>query len=277
VSGRLARAGLLIAGLALACAAGSSASVRPRKHNAARRERSTASEVVVPRGQPVEIAFANDPGIGFASDLANAVQMAVDAEPDVRGFPVRVNVVNAATCGNPPTAAAAAVGAANAITADRQNVAVLGQVCSFGFAQALPIYESAGVVTITGSATSPSLPAAAPTVFDRTTVDDTSFDTWYATVSTLPSDLAWRQAYSRRFGTAPSEFADLYYDAATLLIRDLQRVSRIDSLHNLVVSREDLATMVRSTTGFQGVSCTVTIDASTGNRIDDPIALAKCA
>jgi ABC-type branched-subunit amino acid transport system substrate-binding protein len=203
--------------------------------------------------------------------------MAVDAHPSVRGFPIQINTVNAPTCGNPPTAAAAATAAATTITDNVQNVAVLGQICSFGFAQALAIYEQHGVVTITGSATNPSLPASGPSVFNRTTVDDNGFDQWYATISTLPSDLAWRQAYTLRFGSTPSEFADLYYDAAGLLIRDLQRVSTINADHDLVIQRETLATAVRATTSYQGVSCTVSIDANTGNRVNDPTALTRCA
>src|SRR5262249_26874312 len=110
-----------------------------------------------------------------------------------------------------------------------------------------------------------------------TTVNDNGFDEWYATISTLPSDVAWRQAYRLRFGSAPSEFADLYYDAAGLLVRDLQRVSTIDANHDLVIQRGSLANAVRSTTNYQGVSCTVSIDASTGDRINDPTALTRCA
>jgi ABC-type branched-subunit amino acid transport system substrate-binding protein len=167
-------------------------------------------EVVVPRGQSLQIAFVNDSGSGFATSLANAVQRAVEAHPSLRGFPIEINPVNAQTCGDPATAGAVATAAASSVTANLQNVAVLGQVCSFGFAQALAIYEQAGVVTLSGSATNPTLPSAAPTVFDRTTLDDNGFDLWYATVATLPSDFAWRQAYSHEFGGAPADFADLY-------------------------------------------------------------------
>jgi hypothetical protein len=59
---------------------------------------SDSTQVVVPRERPVEVAFAVDL-TGFASGLApslkNAVQMAVDAHPAVRGFPIQVNVVDA--------------------------------------------------------------------------------------------------------------------------------------------------------------------------------------
>jgi ABC-type branched-subunit amino acid transport system substrate-binding protein len=275
---RLVRVVWLVLLLALVACAGSTAAAQ---HSGKKRKRivhrSNAAEVVVPRGQPLQIAFVNDSGSGFSTSLANAVQMAVEGHPSVRGFPIEINPVNAQTCGNPANAGAVATAAASSVTANLQNVAVLGQVCSFGFAQALAIYEQAGVVTISGSATNPTLPSAAPTVFDRTTVDDNGFDLWYATVATLPSDVAWRQAYSQEFGSAPADFADLYYDAAGLLIRELDRVSRIDGGHNLVISRDDLAAAVRSTTSYRGVSCTIAIDASTGNRIDDPVALSRCA
>jgi len=231
----------------------------------------------VPPGRPLQIAFVNDSGSGFSTSLANAVQMAVEAHPTVRGFHVEVDSVDAQTCGNPPNPGEVAAAAANRVTANLQYVAALGQVCSFGFAQALVIYERAGLVTISGSATNASLPSAAPTVFDRTTVDDTDVDLWYATVSTLPSDLAWQAAYAQKFGAVPPAFADLYYDAAGLLLGDLDSVSSLDAAHDLIVNRRELAASVRSTTDYPGVSCTVAIDARTGNRIDDPAALDGCA
>jgi len=236
---------------------------------------SDATQVVVPRGGPVQIAFANDLtgfAAGFSASLANAVAMAVEAHPAIRGFPIRISVVDA-PCGDPAADVATAIG----IVSDPQNVGVLGQLCSLGFDQALPIYDSAGVVTITGSATNDSLPSFGPTVFNRTAVDDDDgFGGWYATVSSLPADVAWRQAYTLEFGSAPTAFADLYYDAASLLIRNLQQVSSIDD-GSLVINRSALAQAVRNTTKFQGVSCTVTLDPATGNRVNDPDALSRCA
>jgi hypothetical protein len=94
-------------------------------------------------------------------------------------------------------------------------------------------------------------------VFDRTTVDDDTFDSWYATVSQLPSDLEWQQAYALEFGGAPSAFADLYFDSTSLLIRRLQQVSTIDAGGRLIVNRFTLAHAVRNMTSYQGVSCTI--------------------
>jgi hypothetical protein len=77
--------------------------------------------------------------------------------------------------------------------------------------------------------------------------------------------------------TSPTAFADLYYDAASLLIRDLQATSRIDGSGDLVVNRAALAQAVRNTTKYQGVTCAIALDPTTRFRIDDPAALARCA
>ena len=270
---RSPRVVLLTLPLVLALAATSPSWAGRDSKRPTHRVRSNTTLVAVPRGQPVQIAFAaalnapaNEPSI------ANAIRMAVDAHPAIRGFAIQINLVNA-PCGDPT----ADVAAAMSITANLQNVGVLGQFCSTGFDQALPVYESAGIVTLSGSATNDALPSFGPTVFNRTTVDDDTFDSWYATVSQLPGDLEWQQAFALEFGGAPSAFADLYYDAASLLIRDLQRVSTVDVGGKLIVDRAALASAVRDTTAYQGVSCTITLDPSTGNRLDDPAALRRCA
>jgi len=238
--------------------------------------RQSTGAVVVPHGQPLQIVLAADlTGFGapFELNAQQAVQLAIVAHPSVHGFPIRLNVVNA-PCGD----TAADVAAATSIVTNTQNVGVLGQFCSGGFDQALPIYQAAGVVVISGSATSDALPAFGPTVFNRTAVSDGDGGTaWYTQVASLPGDVAWRGAFAALLGTPPTDFADLYYDAAKVLIRSVQRTSSVDGGGNLVVNRAALARAVRHTTGLRGVSCTITIDPATGNRINDPKALARCA
>jgi ABC-type branched-subunit amino acid transport system substrate-binding protein len=231
---------------------------------------------VVPRGQPLEIAFASDSGFDGTPSLAHAIQMAVDNHGGVLGFPIRINAVDAPTCGSPPNTVSAATNAALRITSNLQNVAVLGQVCSHGFAQALAIYQKAGIVVVSGSATNPALPAAGPTVFDRTIVDDNLVDAWYPVISQLPSDLSWRLDYTAKFGAPPSDYADLYYDAASIVLDDIAGASRIDAKGNLIVGRAALAGAVRSTSGYPGVTCSVTIDGN-GDRTDDEGAISACA
>ena len=233
-----------------------------------------ATSVVVQRGQPVQIAFANDLS-GFAQDFgasfSNAIQMALAAHPKIKGFDVQLNIVDA-PCGDP----AADVAAAAAIVANPQNVGVLGQVCSFGFDAALPLYETAGLAVISGSATQPDLSAFGPSVFNRTIVDDDGFSDWFPLVDVLPSVVAWRQAYQIQFGVAPLPFAEFYFDAANLLLRRVHQVSR--KVHgNLVIDRSELARAVRQTVNFKGVTCSITLDPSTGDRVSDPAALDRCS
>jgi hypothetical protein len=61
-----------------------------------------------------------------------------------------------------------------------------------------------------------------------------------------------------------------------ILTADLGGASRLDARGDLVVSRATLAPAVRTTTAYPGVTCTVTIDPATGNRVDDPNAIANC-
>jgi ABC-type branched-subunit amino acid transport system substrate-binding protein len=231
--------------------------------------------LVVPHGQPLQIAFVNDLSGGasvFAPSLSNAVRMAASFQPTVRGFRIQINSYDNG-CGNPSMS----VGAAQAIVANTQNAGVIGHVCSLGFAEALPVYQAAGVVTISGSASAAALADLGTTIFNRVDVSDPEFDTWYSMITGLPGDLAWQWGYSLLFGASPLPLADLYYDATSLLISDLKRVAKVDRSGNLVIRRTALASVVRSTQHYEGVSCTITLDPLTGNRINDPAAIAKCA
>jgi ABC-type branched-subunit amino acid transport system substrate-binding protein len=133
---------------------------------------------------------------------------------------------------------------------------------------ALSIYESNGIVTINGSTTNPCLPPIGPTVFNSTAVPGDAFDEWYQSVQALPSDAAWRLAYQSRFGIAATDFSDLYYDATNVLLDQLQSVAKIAN-GSLVIPRSALAEAVRATTGFCGITGTLSLDA-TGYRIDSP-------
>ena len=86
---------------------------------------------------------------------------------------------------------------AAAVVSNVANAAVIGQVCSQAAASALPVYEAAGIVTISGSASSSFLPALAPTVFNRTIVVSDAVgdagDIWLTQIATLPSDIVFQQ------------------------------------------------------------------------------------
>jgi ABC-type branched-subunit amino acid transport system substrate-binding protein len=240
----------------------------------------TGDQVVVPRGQPVQIAFVGSSDFpDFTHDIRNGVEMAIAQHPLIRGFSIQLNESDP-PCFSGPDPAVANIAVATAIVSDPRNTAVVGHLCSQAFAPALPIYEAAGIVTISGSASNSSLPALGPSVFNRTIVVSDAVgdpgDIWLSQISTLPSDLAFQQDYELEFGAPPLMFTDLYFDAATLLLARLQQVSRIGD-GRLVIDRAALAQAVRNTTKFQGVTCTVTLDPKTGNRVNDAMALSRCA
>jgi ABC-type branched-subunit amino acid transport system substrate-binding protein len=238
-----------------------------------------AGTVVVSRGQPVEIAVALD--LSISPSVPNAVRMATQLIPAIRGFRVQLDTYYAPCGGDEAVAPDAAV--AQSVVANPQTVAVIGHECSYAFSggavsdnngpcppattpNALAIYEAAGIPTINGSATNPCLPADGPTMFNRTAVADPNFDAWYAGVQTRPSDRLWAAIYTFEFGAAPTAYADLYFDATTLLLARIYQVSRI-SYGSLVIDRAALAQAIRHTTGFPGVSGPITLDPATGNRL----------
>jgi ABC-type branched-subunit amino acid transport system substrate-binding protein len=251
--------------------------------------RSDGGVVRVPHGQSVQIAVVVDtqsPEIGdLGRGVRNAVAMAATGRT-IHGFPVQLNVFDTPSLVvDDPNAVADNTATAQQIVANTQTVAVIGHETSLAFgnveppngtcpapvgASALSIYEAAEVVTINGSTTNPCLPPLGPTVFNATAVPGDPFDAWYAGVTALPSDAAWSLAYQQRFGVAPTPFADLYYDAANLLLAKLQSVAKI-AHGNLVVPRGALAEAVRGTTGFCGVTGTISLDP-TGYRINVPSA-----
>ena len=260
---------LAIVALVAGTLVGQGKAVRARKASA------PSAQVEVQRGNRLQIAFVGSSDFPeFAESFRHALQMAIEQHPTIRGFSVRVNEYDPPCFSGDVAAANTAVAAR--VVAHSQNAAVLGHLCSPGFGPALPTYEAAGLVTISGSATVAGLAALGPTVFNRTALADPGFESWYELVKALPSEVAFRQDFVAEVGAEPLDLTDLYYDAATLLLRRLQQTSRIDRRGNLVIDRAALARAVRSTVDFQGVSCTITLD-SAGNRVDDRDALARCA
>jgi ABC-type branched-subunit amino acid transport system substrate-binding protein len=241
--------------------------------------------VRVPSGQPVQIAVVLDTQSASAGDLGigirNAIEMAVD-QRTIRGFPIQLNLFDvSAFVAEDPTAIADNAAAAEQVVSNAQTVAVLGHEASLTFGDvqpatdpcpspttdsALSVYEAHEVVTINGSTTNPCLPPVGPTVFNGTAAPGDAFDAWYQDVQALPSDIAWRAAYQLRFGTPATDFADLYYDATNILLAGLQSVAKI-AHGDLVIPRSALAEAVRGTTGFCGVTGTLSLDTA-GYRVD---------
>lgn len=249
----------------------------------------SAADVVVPKRQPVQIAVVLDTTEPLASlfteGIRNAIDMAVSEHPSVRGFSVQLNTF-AGPC-FPTDALALNADAAQAAVSNAQTVAVIGHMCSFAFANvpgydgdcvpstidsspsALAIYEANDVVTINGSTTNPCLPAVGPRVFNGLFVpDNLDYNAWYSAVQALPNDVAWHAAYTARFGKPATEFADLYYDATTLLIKRLTQTAKVKN-GALTIDRAALATAVRNTKNYCGATGNITIDSS-GFRTYDP-------
>lgn len=233
-----------------------------------------STTVDVGRGDTVRIAVAtplSGPLAPYGALVSNGVAMAIADHPRVKGFPVEQVDVDA-PCSLPEDTEAA-----TRIASDPTILGVVGPTCSEPAVEALPIYEAAGLVTVSPTATAANLGEDyAPTTFNRTAVAEPDFDAWYATVSSLPSDLAFWTDYETRYGVPPARlFADLAHDAALVLLDALKGASRIER-GSLVVDRDALAAAVRATDGLHGVTCTIAFEDD-GDRVASATALARCA
>src|SRR4029077_2723174 len=89
--------------------------------------------VVVPHGQPVQITVAvADTGFAasFGASFRDAVQMAIERQPAIRGFAIQVNAVDAPCGAGSDASLALNAAVATAIVANAQNTAVIGGPCS---------------------------------------------------------------------------------------------------------------------------------------------------
>jgi hypothetical protein len=149
---------------------GGSAAAKPT-HN-------TSGEVVVARGQALQIAVAvDDTGLGafFGPSVRDAVQMAIERRPRLRGFVIQVNAFNAPCGGGSAQSLADNAATATAVVSDTRNVAVIGHPCSPEAPAWLPTYETAGLATINGSTTGAFIAPLGATVFNATTIPDPAF------------------------------------------------------------------------------------------------------
>ena len=220
-----------------------------------------ASEVIIQPGDPIQIAIAMMMDFPAAQDIVDAVQLAMDDYGPIKGFDL-ISQTYDAGCDQTAGDAAGA-----AIVADPQNVGVIGPFCSNSTMGAAPHFESAGVVMISHSNTMQNLYPHGPNIFNRMVVTDPDFEGWMLEIERLPSVANWQTRFENTFGRAPFEYAKTAYDAATLLLKRIDQVSRIDSAANLVIDRSALATAVRNTFEFSGVTGKITLDAF-GDRVN---------
>jgi hypothetical protein len=223
-------------------------------------------QAVIPTGGDIHIAVAAPLSGGLAhygEESVNAVQMAVEDYGPIHGHNLRLTTFDS------QCSPYGGVIAATDIITDPTILGVEGHLCSFSTAAGLPLYEVAGVVTISGISTHPYLPPYGPNVFNRTAVHETDgFAQWMAAINEYPSVQDWRADYQARFpGASMIENGAIHYDAAMLLLTRIEEVASIQG-DNLIIDRAELATAVRQTEDYIGVTGCIFFD-SDGNRILD--------
>ena len=218
--------------------------------------------VIVPAGDPIQIAFASwfDPGVPY-QDYMDAFDMAVEDYGSINGFSIQRNNYNAG-CD-----LSTGVVAGNEIITNTQNLGVVGPYCSYSTIGMASVLETAGVVMISYSNTFPDLGGYGWTIFNRTVVADPGYLGWDAKVSEFPSVLDWSADFHTKFGRQPTSYAKYAYDATTLLLARIDEVSALDPSNNLLVDRFALASAVRNTSSFMGITGLITLETD-GDRIN---------
>lgn len=218
------------------------------------------TDVIIPPGSPVEIAFATWPGYPGASDLSIAAQMAMSDYGPIKGYTVQRNEFDA---GCDPTAGAAA---ATAIVSNTMHVGVIGPLCSSSTSAAVPIFEAAALVMISPASSDPGLPPLGPTVFNRVILPDPYMESWDARVSRWHPVVQWNRNFAAAHGHQPDTAAKYVYDAVMLLLHHIDSVSTLGG-GGLTINRETLAAAVRGTSGYSGLTGDTTLNIG-GDRID---------
>jgi len=118
---------------------------------------------------------------------------------------------------------------------------------------AAPIFEANGIVMVSHSNTFADLPNLGPNIFNRVVVEDPDFEDWNQAIGSLVSVEAWEADFLDQYGRQPDELAKYAYDATTLLLTRIEQVSKLNG-GNLEIDRAKLATAVRETFDFEGVT-----------------------
>jgi len=120
-------------------------------------------------GQKIKLAFVG-PYTGdyanFGIDMSRGAELAIKDHPTVKGFEIELLIED--TQGSPEQGAAVA----NKLAADQQVVAVDGHSFSGSTEVAIPIYDEAGIVMMSASATNPTLTELGSQVFNRVAFTD---------------------------------------------------------------------------------------------------------
>jgi hypothetical protein len=217
--------------------------------------------VIIAPGGKVEIAVTMADSLPDSQDSYKAVDLAVAAHGPIHGFSIQVNPYNG-ECSTPDGTSMGA-----AIVAHATNVGVVGPYCSVTSMGALPAFETAGLVMVSGTNSNPSLYAAGPRVFNRVMISDPGSDNWIQIVKNTPGYVSWAALFTTTYGHQPADLAVMYFDAAQVLLKAIDDVSVVDGGGNLVISRAALRAAVRSTFRFPGVTGQIDLTAF-GDRVN---------
>ena len=128
-------------------------------------------------GEKIELGYVG-PMTGdyaaFGTDISRGVELAVKYHGPVQGFDIEVVVED--TQGTPEQGAAVA----NKFAADDKMVAVVGHTFSGSTEVAIPIYQDAGIVMMSPSATNPTLVEIGSDIFNRVAFTDAMQGTFAA-------------------------------------------------------------------------------------------------
>jgi ABC-type branched-subunit amino acid transport system substrate-binding protein/Tol biopolymer transport system component len=226
-------------------------------------------QVVVPPGDTIHIGLVADfsgavSWLGPAEE--NAVQMAIEDQGPVKGFPVSVTIADGGCQSEMGTAAA------QAMISDPLIAGVIGHTCSSSCGPGAAVYEGAHLVMISPSCTGPDLSGPGYQIFNRVAIreDQGGDERNMQPVNTgVYQDFARR--YQERYGQSlDSEELAVYaayaYDATGILLRAIEQVAIVDPSGSLVIGRQALANAVRATPGHQGVTGLISFDER-GDRV----------
>jgi serine/threonine protein kinase/Tol biopolymer transport system component/ABC-type branched-subunit amino acid transport system substrate-binding protein len=226
-------------------------------------------QVVVPLGDTIHIGLVADfsgavSWLGPAEE--NAVQMAIEDQGPVKGFPVSVTIADGGCQSE------MGIAAAQAMVSDPAIAGVIGHTCSSSCGPGAAVYEGAHLVMISPSCTGPDLSGPGYQIFNRVAIreDQGGDERNMQPVNTgVYQDFARR--YQSRYGQSlDSEGLGVYaayaYDAAGILIRSIEQVAVVDAAGSLVIGRQALANAVRATPGHQGVTGIISFDER-GDRV----------
>jgi ABC-type branched-subunit amino acid transport system substrate-binding protein len=232
-------------------------------------------EVIVPPGGTINLAFVS----ALTGDWAaageshkNAVLMAIEDVDTIKGFSVSVHAIVDSGC-DPEMSELAA----KTVTSDSSIVGVVGPWCSWAYEAAAPIYEGANLVVISPGAMMAELTEGESEVFNRvvTRLDRAGYYVDRQVVNTSEYQ-EFASRYLSIYGEPIPKIewdgddwgyqAAFAYDAACILIHSIEQVAELDASGNLVIGRQNLASAVRVTSEYQGVTGEISFDEK-GDRL----------